>query len=42
VRLTPVEIFPQPRVAGLHAGMVWMSDDFDELLPDEFLLGAIE
>ncbi len=27
------------RVAGLHAGMAWMSDDFDEPLPDEFWLG---
>ena len=24
------------RVAGLHAGMGWMSDDFDVPLPDEF------
>lgn len=28
------------RVAGLHAGMAWMSDDFDEPLPDEFWLGT--
>lgn len=27
------------RVAGLHAGMVWISDDFDEPLPDAFWLG---
>lgn len=27
------------RVAGLHAGMAWVSDDFDEPLPDEFWLG---
>ncbi len=27
------------RVAGLHRGMAWMSDDFDEPLPDEFWLG---
>ena len=28
-----------PRVAGLHHGAIWMSDDFDEPLPDEFWLG---
>lgn len=28
------------RIAGLHAGMGWMSDDFDAPLPDEFWLGA--
>lgn len=29
----------QPRIAGLHAGMGWMSDDFDDELPDSFWLG---
>jgi Protein of unknown function (DUF2281) len=29
----------KPRVAGLHAGQTWVSDDFDEPLPDEFWLG---
>jgi hypothetical protein len=28
-----------PRIAGLHAGTMWMSDDFDDPLPDEFWLG---
>lgn len=30
-----------PRIAGLHAhfGPVWMSEDFDDPLPDEFWLG---
>jgi HTH-type transcriptional regulator/antitoxin HigA len=28
------------RIAGLHAGAVWTSDDFDEPLPDEFWLGT--
>ena len=27
------------RVAGLHEGQVWMSDDFDDPLPDSFWLG---
>jgi predicted DNA-binding antitoxin AbrB/MazE fold protein len=30
---------PKPRIAGLHAGMIWMSDDFDDELPDSFWLG---
>ncbi len=30
---------PLPRVAGLHAGMTWVSDDFDEPIPDAFWLG---
>jgi hypothetical protein len=25
-----------PRVAGLHPGAIWTSDDFDEPLPDDF------
>lgn len=29
----------QPRVPGLHAGMGWMSDDFNDPLPDAFWLG---
>lgn len=30
---------PTPRMAGLHAGAIWTSDDFDEPLPDEFWTG---
>lgn len=32
---------PKPRVIGLHAhlGKAWMSDDFNDELPDEFWLG---
>jgi hypothetical protein len=30
---------PKPRIPGLHAGTTWVSDDFDEPLPDEFWLG---
>jgi len=28
------------RIAGLHQGAAWVSDDFDEPLPDEFWTGA--
>jgi antitoxin (DNA-binding transcriptional repressor) of toxin-antitoxin stability system len=31
---------PAPRIPGLHAGTVWMSDDFNDPLPDEFWLGS--
>jgi Protein of unknown function (DUF2281) len=27
------------RIAGLHEGQIWMSDDFNDSLPDEFWLG---
>jgi hypothetical protein len=29
----------QSRVFNLHAGLIWMSDDFDAELPDSFWLG---
>ncbi|MCB9456859.1 MAG: DUF2281 domain-containing protein [Anaerolineaceae bacterium] len=32
----------QPRIPGLHTGMIWTSDDFDDVLPDEFWLGEDE
>jgi antitoxin (DNA-binding transcriptional repressor) of toxin-antitoxin stability system len=39
-RLVPIGASPAtPRVAGLHPSAIWMSDDFDEPLPDEFWLG---
>jgi len=38
--LAPVAPAPRPRVAGLHAGAIITSADFDEPLPDEFWLGA--
>ena len=42
--LTIDEIFPpfeaiSERIPGLHAGTTWVSDDFDDPLPDEFWLG---
>lgn len=33
-RLIPIATSaPKPRIAGLHQGAIWMSDDFDEPLP---------
>lgn len=42
IRLTPVTPFEAelpPRVLGLHEGQGWISDDFNEPLPDSFWLG---
>jgi len=41
VKVTPLEPIEktenlQPRIAGLREGRSWMSDDFDDELPDEF------
>jgi len=35
-RLVPIVLSSTPRVAGLHAGAIWTSEDFDEPLPEEF------
>lgn len=40
LRLAPLPATQKPRVAGLHAGMGWVNDDFDEPLPDEFWTGG--
>jgi antitoxin (DNA-binding transcriptional repressor) of toxin-antitoxin stability system len=39
-RLVPIVSSIKPRVAGLHKGAIWASDDFDEPLPDEFWVGT--
>ena len=38
--VAPVSSTNKPRVAGLHAGSIGASDDFDEPLPDEFWMGG--
>ena len=42
-RLVPME--PQepskPRIAGLHEGQGWTSEDFDAPLPDDFWAGRV-
>ena len=40
MRLVPIQNEAKPRIAGLHAGMGWINDDFDEPLSDEFWVGA--
>jgi len=39
-RLVPLALPTKSRVAGLHTGAIWTSDDFDEPLPDEFWMGV--
>ena len=36
---TPMARLIPKRVAGLHAGAIWTSEDFDEPLPEEFWTG---
>ncbi len=40
VKVTPIEKPKElkQRIAGLGKGTIWMSDDFDDELPDEFWL----
>ncbi len=41
VKLTPIpHTGAKKRVFGQHKGQIWMSDDFDDPLPDEFWLGG--
>ena len=39
-RIVPMAGAPIPRVAGLHPGAIWTSEDFDEPLPEAFWTGA--
>jgi antitoxin (DNA-binding transcriptional repressor) of toxin-antitoxin stability system len=39
-RVVPITSSSMPRVAGLHAGAIWVSDDFDEELPEPFWTGT--
>jgi prevent-host-death family protein len=43
-RLVPVNGAATARIAGLHShlGSAWMSDDFNDPLPDEFWIGTDE
>ena len=38
-RVVPIVFSTIPRVAGLHPGTIWTSDDFDEPLPEAFWTG---
>ena len=41
VRLVPVPIATEERIPGLNRGELWISDDFDEPLPEEFWTGSL-
>ena len=41
VRLAPIASPTKQRTAGLHAGTIWTSEDFDEPLSDEFWTGNL-
>ncbi|UBF25036.1 hypothetical protein K9N68_25870 [Kovacikia minuta CCNUW1] len=37
--MVPTKPTTNQRILGLHTGSIQMSEDFDQLLPDEFWLG---
>ena len=39
-RIVPMAGGLTPRVAGLHPGAIWTSEDFDEPLPEDFWTGT--
>jgi len=39
-RIVPMTGAIAPRVAGLHPGAIWTSEDFDDPLPEEFWTGT--
>ena len=39
-RLVPISSPTTSRIAGLHSGAIWTSDDFNEPLPEEFWTGS--
>lgn len=40
-RLIPIASSNKTRVAGLNRGAAWVSEDFDESLPEEFWAGVV-
>ena len=40
-RIVPMAWAPTPRIAGLHPGAIWTSEDFDEPLPEDFWTGTL-
>lgn len=39
--LAPIPPPPSQRIAGLHEGQGWISEDFNDPLPDEFWNGRV-
>ena len=40
-RLVPIVSSDTPPQAGLHPGAIWVSDDFDQPLPEDFWTGGV-
>jgi antitoxin (DNA-binding transcriptional repressor) of toxin-antitoxin stability system len=40
-KIVPVLPHLQTRIAGLNKGEIWVSDDFDAPLPDQFWMGTL-
>lgn len=39
-RLLSIESTSTPRIAGLHQGTIWISEDFDAPMPETFWVGT--
>ena len=40
-KIVPVTEKAVKRTAGLNKGKIWVSDDFDDSLPDDFWMGSL-
>ncbi len=40
-KIVPILPHLQTRIAGLNRGKIWVSDDFDDPLPDQFWMGTV-
>ncbi len=40
-KIVPVSEQSTKRTAGLNKGKIWVSDDFDDSLPDDFWMGSL-
>lgn len=40
-KIVPILSHLQTRIAGLNRGKIWISDDFDDPLPDKFWMGTV-
>jgi len=38
-KIVPVYVSLRPRIPGLNRGKIWISEDFDDPIPDEFWTG---
>ncbi len=38
-KIVPVNLSHRPRIPGLNRGKIWISEDFNDPIPDEFWTG---